>query len=195
MNLATFYLVCFLFGLALTVVSFVFGAHLHLPVHVHLPHGWHVPHVGAHHGDSVSPLNLTSILMFLTWFGGTGYLLTRYHSTAASLAFLAALVVGFGGGTMMYLYIARVFVAHEHPLRDEDFEIVGVLGRLSFPIRHDGGTGELIYSQQGTRRSCGARSEDGTFIDRGSEVVVMRYEKGIAYVLRWQDLHRDESAS
>ena len=163
-------------------------------MHVFLPHGWHVPHVNAHRGDGVSPLNLTTLLMFLTWFGGTGYLMTRYHSTVASLAFLAALLVGFAGGSLMYLWIGRVFVAHEHPLRDFDFEMVGVLGRLGVSIRQ-GGTGELIYSQQGTRRSCAARSEDGTAIDRGSEVVVMRYQKGIAYVRCWEDLHRDESMS
>jgi hypothetical protein len=64
----------------------------------------------------------------------------------------------------------------------------GVLGRLSVPIREGDGTGELIYSQQGTRRSCGARSEDGRRIDRGTEVLVMRYENGIAYVRPWQDM-------
>ena len=49
------------------------------------------------------------------------------------------------------------------------------------PIRA-GGTGELIYSQEGTRRVAGARSEDGAAIPKGAEVVVTRYEKGIAYV-------------
>ena len=68
----------------------------------------------------------------------------------------------------------------------------GVLGRVSIPIRENG-TGELIYSQQGTRRSCGARSESGAAIDRGAEVVVMRYEEGIAYVRRFDELHADAS--
>jgi hypothetical protein len=39
MNRAMFYLVCFLVGVALSMVSFV-GASLHLPhLHLHLPHG------------------------------------------------------------------------------------------------------------------------------------------------------------
>ncbi len=191
MTWESFYLGCFIVGLLLTVLSFVFGGHFHLPVHVHFPHGWHLPHVSLHHGtpdDAISPLNLSTTLMFLTWFGGTGYLLTRYRSTAATLAFLAALMVGFIGGALMYLWIARVFVANERPLRDADFQMIGVLGRLSIPIRENGGTGELIYSQQGTRRSCGARSENGGGIARGTEVVVMRYESGIAYVRPWQEL-------
>ncbi|HEY8130470.1 MAG TPA: hypothetical protein VII12_01150 [Thermoanaerobaculia bacterium] len=188
MNWETFYLTCFLAGLLLTVVSFVFGAHLHLhlPMHLHFS-GLHLPHVTAHPGaDSVSPLNLTSIVVFVTWFGATGYLMTHYQSSAAGIALLAATFVGLAGGALMYLFLARVLIAHEQPLVDADFEMVGVLGRVSVPIRQ-GGTGELIYSQEGTRRSCGARSEEGGEIDRGTEVVVMRYDKGIAYVRRWDE--------
>jgi hypothetical protein len=33
-----------------------------------------------------------------------------------------------------------------------------------------------------------ARSEDGTEIQRGAEVIVTRYENGIAYVRRWEEL-------
>jgi hypothetical protein len=64
--------------------------------------------------------------------------------------------------------------------------MIGVLGKLSIPIR-EGGTGELIYSQEGTRRVAGARSENGAPIPKGSEVIVTRYEKGIAYVRPWED--------
>jgi hypothetical protein len=62
-----------------------------------------------------------------------------------------------------------------------------VLGRLSQPIR-PGGTGEMIYSLGGTRHSCGARSVDGAAIDKGSEVIVTAYDRGIAYVRCWDDL-------
>jgi hypothetical protein len=72
--------------------------------------------------------------------------------------------------------------------------MTGVLGRLSVPIR-EGGTGELLYSQMGTRRVCGARSEDGSAIAKGSEVVVTRYEKGIAYVRLWSEMSGEENES
>ena len=73
------------------------------------------------------------------------------------------------------------------PMDPADFEMVGVLGRLCVPIR-EGGTGELIYSQMGTRRVCGARSDDGGAMAKGTEVVVTRYEKGIAYVRLWSEM-------
>jgi hypothetical protein len=44
----------------------------------------------------------------------------------------------------------------------------------------------------GTRRVCGVRSEDNSAIAKGTEVVVTRYEKGIAYVRLWSDMSRDE---
>jgi hypothetical protein len=68
-----------------------------------------------------------------------------------------------------------------------DYEMVGVLGRVSSSIRA-GGTGEMIYTQMGTRRVCGARNEDGSAIAKATEVVVTRYEKGIAYVRLWSEM-------
>ena len=47
---------------------------------------------------------------------------------------------------------------------------------------------EIVYSQGGTRRVAGARGESGAAIPKGAEVVVTRYEKGIAYVRAWDEL-------
>jgi len=188
-NWETLYLTCFLAGLLLTVVSFVFGGHLHLHLPVHLHFSGHVPHLSTQSANGISPFNLTTMVIFVTWFGATGYLVTHYDSSAAGIALLASTGVGLAGGALMYFFLARVLVAHEQPLLDCDFDMTGMLGRISMPIR-EGGTGELIYSQEGTRRSCGARSEDGRAIDRGTEVVVMRYDKGIAYVRRWDEMHQ-----
>ena len=65
--------------------------------------------------------------------------------------------------------------------------VVGVVGRVSCPVRA-GGTGEIVYEQLGATRSAIARSEDGESLEKETEVYVIRYEKGIAYVKRWEDL-------
>ncbi len=124
---------------------------------------------------------------FLAWFGGTGYLLTRFSAVwVGSILFLAVLA-GLMGGAIIFLFLTKVLMSDQEYLCAADFEMVGVLGKLSVPIRA-GGTGELIYSQMGTRRVCGARSENGCVIPKGSEVVVTRYDKGIAYVQLWSEL-------
>jgi len=88
--------------------------------------------------------------------------------------------------------LTRVLISDDACLDPADFEMTGVLGRVSSPIR-EGGTGEIIYSQAGTRRTCGARAEDGAAIAKGSEIVVTRYEKGIAYVRLWTEIAGEDS--
>jgi len=215
MTWSDFYLICFAVGFCFSFFSFIFGGSrfgkLHLPhfhSHVgHLPsmHGpvAHGPITGGHaaspgaaqapdanqpaHGASVSPFNPPSIAAFLAWFGGTGYLLTRFSAFWVGTALLFSVVSGLVGGAIIFLFLTKVLISDEECLDPADFEMVGVLGKLSVPIR-ERGTGELIYSQAGTRRVCGARSEDGSAIAKGSEVVVTRYEKGIAYVRLWSEM-------
>jgi hypothetical protein len=138
-------------------------------------------------GGSVSPFNPPSIAAFLAWFGGTGYLLTRFSALWVGMALTLSVISGLVGGAIIFFFLARVLISDEENLDPADFEMVGVLGKLSMPIR-EGGTGELIYSQAGTRRVCGVRSEDGSAMAKGTEVVVTRYEKGIAYVRLWSEM-------
>ena len=59
--------------------------------------------------------------------------------------------------------------------------------RVSGTIRGEG-TGEILFSQNGARRFSPARSENGEPIARDTEVVVMRYERGVAFVRSWDDV-------
>lgn len=196
MTWADFYLVCFVVGLFLSVVMFLAGG-AHLPhVHIHLP-GMHgdlgIGHgAGAGHGAQIGPINPITLTAFLAWFGGTGYLLSRHSGLAYASALIVAILAGTGGAAIIYLFMAKVLTSKDEALDPADFEMVGVLGKLSVRIR-EGGTGEIIYSQAGTRRVCGARSEDGSAILKGTEVVVTRYENGIAYVRRWSEISGEDA--
>jgi membrane protein implicated in regulation of membrane protease activity len=197
MTWTNFYLLCFAAGFAFSVVSFVMGGmRWHLPFHFHLHGGVPHAHVGAHgpHGRAaVSPFNPVTSAAFLAWFGATGYLLTR-HSALVSLTIVAAAVIaGLTGGAIVFFFLARVLTSEKENLDPADYDMIGVLGRISVPIR-ESGTGEIIYSQAGTRRACGARADQGCAIAKGTEVVVTRYEKGIAYVRLWSELAGEDAA-
>ena len=209
MTWESFYLSCFLVGLLLSAFSLLggmghFGGHVHLP---HMPHAGHVPHLphGAHvvHGGgdasstggaNVPWWNAFSIMIFLCWFGAAGYLLTRYGTFVAGVVVVLAVVCGVLGGAIIFLFLAKVMMPHERELTADETEVVGVVGRVSSPIR-SGGTGEIIYQQLGARRSAAARAEDGGAIQKEEEIYVLRYEKGIAYVRRWEELEDREQGS
>lgn len=187
MTWTDFYLICFAVGFLLSLVSVAAGS-VHLPhIHVHADLHAHAPHTGGDIGGEVSPINFGTIAAFLAWFGGTGYLLQRFSNIWFLLALGIAFVSGLGGAALVFLFLARVLMRQEEALDPADYDMIGVLGKISSAVR-PGGTGEIIFSQAGARRSAPARSEDGMAIHKGAEVVVTRYEKGIAYVRRWEDL-------
>ncbi len=220
MTWADFYLVCFVIGFCFSLLSFLTGGlrwHLHMP---HLPHGaagghvgiGHAPAAGGHaasgghaatsgaaqtgtsaHVAHVSPFNFVTLTAFLAWFGGTGYLLTRYSRVWFVMGLGVALSSGVVGAGIIYLFLSKVLTSQEENMDPADYEMAGVLGKVCSPIR-EGGTGEIIYSQAGTRRTCGARSENGRAVANGTEVVVTRYEKGIAYVRLWEELSGEDSS-
>jgi hypothetical protein len=201
MTWADFYLICFAVGFCFSFFSFVLGSprgHFHFP-HAHGHVGAHLPAGHAGYGSGVgakgarigsghiSPLNPPTLAAFLAWFGGTGYLLTRYSTLEVGFGLLASVVSGLVGGGIIFLFLTKVLISSEENMDPADYEMVGVLGKVSSSIR-EGGTGEIVYSQMGTRRVCGARSADAAAIPTGTEVVVTRYEKGIAYVRLWSEM-------
>jgi hypothetical protein len=209
MTWADFYLICFAVGFSFSLLSFLAGG---LRWHLHLPHFSHVhvaPHVhaapaghaqatpaadgnmGAHsHTGNISPFNFITLTAFLAWFGGAGYLLTRYSRIWFVSGLGLAVFTGLVGGGIVFLFLSRVLISQEELMDPADYEMAGVLGRVSVTIRENG-TGEIIYSQAGTRRTSGARTEDGNAIAKGSEIIVTRYDKGIAYVRLWSEMSGD----
>jgi len=164
----------------------------HAP-HVHLPHGGHASAVNA----DLPFINFGTITAFLAWFGGVGYLLSRHSNMMAFLALLLSFVAGVGGATIVFLLVGKLLMKHDRSLDPMDYDMIGVLGRVTSTIREDG-VGEIVFSQEGTRRGSGARSDTGREIPKNVEVVVTRYERGIAYVRPWDELnssHEDASAA
>ncbi len=176
------YLTCFGVGLVLSVVAFASGF-----LHLHIGHF----RLDGHHGlgkdgAHLSPVNGFTLVAFLCWFGGTGYLLHDAKLMTATLVLLFSVVSGVAGSSLVFWFLAKVLLPRERTLQSSDTEIVGAIGRLSAGIPAHG-VGEILYSQNGARRSAPVRTDDGTAIERGTEVVVMRHARGVAYVRRWDE--------
>ncbi len=204
--LSSFFLSCFIFGLVFTVASFLLGGLGHalgghdaqISMGEHVGHLGHVGHGGAAHGPHAAGhghatdkggqepgglmwLNFNALILFVTWFGACGYI-----AIAIGLPNLAALGLGIIGGVAGYslvlLFLNKVLNTSQTPImRTQDYEMAGIPARVSSSI-FEGGTGEIIYTRFGTLRSEAARSVNGQPIAKGTEVVVLRYQNGVAYV-------------
>jgi membrane protein implicated in regulation of membrane protease activity len=173
MNLTDFFAACLLFGLLLSTLSF-FGGARHLHFHGH------------GHSGGESPFNFGTIAAFIMWFGGAGSILVRFHGVDLLLIFAGAVAGGLAGAWIIYLFLSRVLARGDKPLDPADYRMIGALGKVSGRVAARG-TGEMIFVQQGRRVGVPIRSENGKTIESGTEVVVTRYEDGIAYVRTWDE--------
>lgn len=168
------YLGAFFFGILFVVASLALGT----------------VDIGGHHDGDFGPFNLSSILGFIAWFGGIGYLVHNGLGGAGVLSVVAAILGGVAGAAAIYWLLVKVVVPADRPLDPKDYELPGTIGRVSSSIRA-GGVGEVMFEQQGVRQVIAAKSLDGVAIPRGLEVVILRTEHGIAYVQPWEMLMAD----
>src|SRR5256884_5145399 len=136
MTWSDFYLFCFLVGFSLSVVSFLAGA-----VHIHLPVKWHLPfHLGHHWGGGhggvrgafkgaaeISWFNASTIMAFLAWFGGTGYLLTRHARLLALASLGISVVAGLFAGWVVFRFMVKLVQRDDAPMTTEDRRVEGAL--------------------------------------------------------------------
>jgi hypothetical protein len=158
MTWTDFYLICFLVGVGISFLSWLSGSlHLHLP-HIHVHFGGHHghPHAGGS-GQGPSVINVGTVAAFLAWFGGAGYLLSQYRVVGFLLALGAALVSGIAGAGLLFWFLATFLVRGDEVLDPADYDMIGVLGKVSSTIRSTG-TGEMMFSQMGARGGGEARS-------------------------------------
>jgi len=151
-------------------------------------HGAHAAHAPGPHAphadglDSLSPLNLPTLLAFLTWFGGAGYIFRSTLGLDGPISALLALVSGVAGSAILFVILSRVLWAGQTPpMSRADYYLPGTRARVVSRIAA-GGTGEIVFYKGGSRRVEGARGEGAVDLPRGVEVVITRYEKGLAYV-------------
>lgn len=128
-----------------------------------------------------SPLNLMTVMAFLTWFGAGGYILHAILGWWPPLTLPLSLVPGFVAGWLVYLFLVKVLLPGTHTEGATERQIVGRLGKVSIKIPA-GGVGEVVYTLGGARHSDGAVSIDGLEIPQDAEVVIVGFEKGLAQV-------------
>lgn len=140
---------------------------------------------------TLGSINVNEVLVFLFSFGLLGYTLHNLTNAGAVLTIIAAGFIGTGAAAGVNVLFLRMFGEETGRLGTDSSQMEGRLATVSLPIRPNG-VGEIIFlGENGTRRSLGARSADGSAIARDADVVIMEYTDGIAKVQSWEHFIND----
>lgn len=112
------------------------------------------------------------------WFGAVGTLGTILTAPLGPVLGVA-LVAGLLGAGAVCALMASLARASTPPLQAR---AEGAVGVLNASIRSDG-PGEVLYMLEGLQRSLSARAVDGALLPRGTAVMIVRRERGMAFVV------------
>lgn len=156
----------------------------------------HAGHDGSHHGhhahDALGPVNVSTILAFLTWFGGVAYLARNGFEWLTVFSLVFGLMAGLGGAYVIYQVIRRLRSV-EGTLDPAENRIEGTVARVTSSIRA-GGSGEIVYQIGGRQQIAPARAIDGSAIPHDAEVVIVERSGGFALVQSWEAFLGEEHA-
>lgn len=168
--IVTVFIVCFWVGLLLLLSG---GFHGHgLAGHLH---------VGGSDAGGPGFVPILPLMVFVTVWGGTGYVLTRFSGMNILAVVLICNVVALLLGCLMYAVLARVMTRYDNSMNEMDYDPTGQLGYISISAV-DGAVGEMKYVLHGTMRSIGVRAETGQQLAKGDRVIILKVKKGMASV-------------
>ncbi|MDQ7096994.1 hypothetical protein REC12_25700 [Desulfosporosinus sp. PR] len=195
--LESVYIICLAVGFIFSVVSLVFGGHgghMYHVDHAHLGHSsmGHTAHAAIDSTDNsgiandstplytVPILNIQAIFAFLLGFGSGGLVGFQVFKMA-----LLTLPLALVGGIVFWWLVRGVItlmLRNQTAYLDiKDTDAVGVTGLVTTRISADS-MGEVLYPLQGTDRIIRAKALDGGQINKGVSVVIVKVERGVAYV-------------
>src|SRR5918992_695759 len=103
-------------------------------------------------------------LIFLGWFGGVGYLAREGAGWNTLLSVVVGAIGGLVGALAVAWFLVKVVRPNDRALDPDDFRLPGTIARVTSSIRA-GGTGEVMYEQEGVRQVAAARAGDRPAIE------------------------------
>ena len=133
-------------------------------------------------GDGpMTVIPLSAIAFFLTAFGGFG-VIGRLTGTGFVVTLLVALVIGVGAGFLSRAAF-RWLRGSSASSEVMDVELEGSIAQVALPVGTDR-RGKIIVEIAGAREQMTASPADGSNIDAGERVGIVKVERGVALVAR-----------
>ena len=175
-----FYLAVFLIGLVLGVYAMIRGVE-----RVGSGPGPELDAMGRPLGASHVSLAAPRLGAFATFFGITGYLLSRYSARTAAVQIGIAIFAALLGTIIATRAVARwARQAAQDDAVDERYLLQGHPAQVVTAITPTS-PGQISYVVGGKRFAAAAASLDGTPVAVGTDVVIDRLENGVAFVEPW----------
>lgn len=137
-------------------------------------------------GDALGFFNPVLILSFITFFSASGYILefiTPFHSLLiVAISIFLALVLD----TLLNIFILIPLSSAEESLSYTEDSLKGRVGKIIIPIPEDG-FGEIIIKSKFGVISKPAASYEKENIKQGMKVLVLKIEKGVLYVVPYEN--------
>ena len=184
------YFVLFLIGFCFAVISFIlsslghFGGHL-TGMDTHgIDSGGHDTsgHASSDSSDAnISPVSPITIAMFITAFGGVGFIFQQIPGGSLMLSLPLAFISGFVIAGAAFYILYRLFKATQANSNYSRESLLGLEAEVITSIPSDG-LGEIAYMTRGSRSNAPARSEEHNPIPTHSVVRMTRIVGNIFYV-------------
>jgi hypothetical protein len=145
-----------------------------------------------HQLSFLSIVNPSSVVFFLLGFGFFGYVFHIGTGLGLPLTLLLSIVSGCIIAGLLVTLINRLVGSSQANTELDVSDRTGLVGKVIMTIQEND-PGEILYeSPGGLRKSIPARSIDGRRIERGQEVVVVNFQKGVAEVDTWEHFINQE---
>lgn len=124
-------------------------------------------------------LSLSTLSFILAFFGLTGLLLDLIGTAGVVTLVVAITVAVMAGGLNSAVF--RWIRKNSNSSEVLDHELEGTIANVALPISSDH-RGKIILTKAGAREQMTATPVDGSTIDQGERVVIVRVERGVALV-------------
>jgi len=199
------YLILFLIGLGFAIISFImsglghFGTGHEADMSGHdvgtgshdidisgndMNIGDHSLDIHTHDGSSgihLSPVSPITIAMFVTAFGGVGFILHQLPGGSLIFSIPLALISGFGIAAGAFYVLYKIFSIAQADSNYSRESVLDLEAEVITTIPADG-VGEIAYTAKGSRYSTPARSEEGKAIAKHKIVSMTKVVGNIFYV-------------
>lgn len=177
----TIYQICFLVGLGLTFLSFLFGSLFDVA-------GLDGLELDLLDFDIFLPISPVLFFLFLTVFGGMGWILIDTKTSLLPIfVLLISLIAGIVICESIYHFIMKPLKKAQNTSAPSEDELIGVRAVVTETIITNG-FGEIRYVVNGNSFTAPAKETKGDEIKVGKEVAICWIKEHVFYVVEMNDM-------